>query len=107
MNSFPFYRNYYNPNYHYMLNKHNQSNPNMSNYYNYENSFNQKKEIDLNQNRRKREQSRSQKKEPLFELFGFQLFLDDLIILGLLFFLYNEGVNDEFLYIILILLLLS
>lgn len=45
--------------------------------------------------------------EPIFEILGIQLFLDDIIILGLLFFLYQEGVQDEMLYITLILLLLS
>lgn len=44
---------------------------------------------------------------PLFEILGIQLYLDDIIILGLLFFLYQEGVQDEMLYIALILLLLS
>ncbi len=44
--------------------------------------------------------------EPIFEVFGIQLYLDDIIILGLLFFLYQEEVQDEMLYIVLILLLL-
>lgn len=45
--------------------------------------------------------------EPIFEIFGIQLFLDDIIILGLLFFLYQEGVQDEMLFMTLILLLVS
>ena len=45
--------------------------------------------------------------EAIFELFGIKLYLDDLIILGLLFFLYQQNVNDEILYIILLLLLFS
>ncbi|MCI8383701.1 MAG: hypothetical protein HFJ33_02360 [Clostridia bacterium] len=45
--------------------------------------------------------------EPIFEIFGIQLYLDDIIIVGLLFFLYQEDVQDEMLYIALILLLLS
>lgn len=47
---------------------------------------------------------------PDFELFnflGFKLHLDDLIILGLLLFLYEEQVTDMYLYVALILLLLS
>lgn len=44
---------------------------------------------------------------PVFEVFGIKLFLDDIIIVGLLFFLYNEGVQDELLYIALILLLIG
>ena len=45
--------------------------------------------------------------EPILNILGLQLFLDDLIILGVLFFLYQEGVKDELLFIILILLLLT
>ena len=45
--------------------------------------------------------------QPIFELFGIKLFLDDLIILGILFFLYKEEVKDDMLYIILFLLLFA
>ncbi len=45
--------------------------------------------------------------EPIFEILGIELYLDDIIILGLLFFLYQEGVQDEMLFISLILLLIS
>ena len=45
--------------------------------------------------------------EPIFDVLGISLYLDDIIILGLLFLLYQEGVHDEMLYIVLILLLLS
>ena len=42
-----------------------------------------------------------------FEIFGLELHFDDLLIIALLFFLYQEGVKDTYLYIALILLLLS
>lgn len=45
--------------------------------------------------------------EPVFEILGIMLYLDDIIILGLLFFLYKEGVQDELLYIVLIMLLIG
>lgn len=45
--------------------------------------------------------------EPIFEILGIELYLDDIMILGLLFFLYQEGVQDEMLFISLILLLIS
>ncbi len=45
--------------------------------------------------------------EPIFEILGISLYLDDLIILGLLFLLYQEGVKDYMLFLVLILLLLS
>lgn len=42
-----------------------------------------------------------------FEIFGIKLYFDDLLILGLLFFLYQEEVKDTYLYMALILLLIS
>ena len=45
--------------------------------------------------------------EPILEILGISLYLDDIIILGLLFFLYQEQVQDDMLFLILILLLLS
>jgi len=42
-----------------------------------------------------------------FEIFGIKLYFDDLLLICLIFFLYNEGVKDQFLFIALILLLLS
>ena len=43
----------------------------------------------------------------VFELFGIKFHQDDLLLIGLIFFLYTEGVKDDFLFIALILLLLS
>ena len=45
--------------------------------------------------------------QAIFEIFGIKLYLDDLIIFGLLFFLYQQNVQDEMLYMILFLLLFS
>lgn len=42
-----------------------------------------------------------------FEIFGIKLYSDDLLLICLLFFLYREGVEDQTLFISLILLLLS
>lgn len=42
---------------------------------------------------------------PIIEILGIKLYLDDLIILGILFFLYEENVHDDILFIILLLLL--
>ena len=42
-----------------------------------------------------------------FEILGLKLHFDDLLIIALLFFLYQENVKDTYLYIALILLLLS
>lgn len=42
-----------------------------------------------------------------FEIFGIKLYYDDILLICLIFFLYNEGVQDQYLFISLILLLLS
>lgn len=42
-----------------------------------------------------------------FELFGLKLYFDDILLICLIFFLYQEGVKDDELFISLILLLLS
>ena len=55
----------------------------------------------------KKEENRSSEDKPVFEIFGISLYFDDLLLLGLLFFLYSEGVQDQELFISLILLLLS
>lgn len=47
------------------------------------------------------------KDDILFEIFGIKFHQDDLLLIGLIFFLYTEGVKDDFLFIALILLLLS
>ncbi len=41
------------------------------------------------------------------DLFGIKLYFDDVLILGLLYFLYNEEVKDEGLFLALIMLLIS
>ena len=42
-----------------------------------------------------------------FEFFGITLHFDDILLICLLLFLYNEGVKDQLLFISLIMLLLS
>ena len=44
---------------------------------------------------------------PLFQLFGINLYFDDILLICLIWFLYDEGVKDEGLFLALILLLLS
>lgn len=43
----------------------------------------------------------------LFEIFGLKLFYDDVLLICLIFFLYQEGVEDQYLFVALVLLLLS
>ena len=44
---------------------------------------------------------------PIINIFGINLFFDDILIICLIFFLYNEKVTDYYLFFVLILLLLT
>ena len=44
---------------------------------------------------------------PIFQIFGISFYFDDILLICLIFFLYEEGVKDDILFVILILLLLS
>mgnify|MGYP004530385295 CR=1 FL=1 len=48
-----------------------------------------------------------QSNEVLFEIFGLKIYFDDVLLICILLFLYQEGIQDEYLFISLILLLLS
>ena len=41
------------------------------------------------------------------DIMGIRLYFDDLLLIGIIFFLYNEKIEDNYLFISLILLLLS
>ena len=56
---------------------------------------------------KKEEPSSNLKDSPLFQIFGINLYYDDILLVCLIFFLYQEGVKDEGLFLALILLLLS
>ena len=43
----------------------------------------------------------------LFDLFGLKIYSDDVLLVSLIYFLYSEGVKDDGLFLVLILLLLS
>lgn len=44
---------------------------------------------------------------PLFSILGFDLYFDDILLLCIIFFLYNEHVNEPYLFLTLVLLLLN
>ena len=69
-------------------------NNNNNNNYNNSNNYNNAKII-KNEN------------DALFEIFGIKLYFDDILLISLIFFLYSEGVKDDYLFISLILLLIS
>lgn len=56
---------------------------------------------------KKEETSSNNEDSPLFQIFGLNLYFDDILLVCLIFFLYQEGVKDEGLFLALILLLLS
>ncbi len=65
-------------------------------------------ENNVRQNGVNNEQSNDQNNDkPLFQFFGINLYFDDILLICLIWFLYDEGVKDEGLFIALILLLLS
>ena len=43
----------------------------------------------------------------LFDLFGLKIYSDDVLLVSLIYFLYSEGVKDDSLFLVLVLLLLS
>ena len=45
--------------------------------------------------------------DPFFEIFGLKLYYDDILLICLIFFLYQEEVKDQYLLFALVLLLLS
>lgn len=50
---------------------------------------------------------RNEEDKVLFEILGISLYYDDVLLICLIFFLYQEGVQDQYLFLSLILLLLS
>ena len=58
-------------------------------------------------NNTKKMNNDSYNENPIFQIFGINLYYDDILLICLIFFLYQEGVKDESLFISLILLLLS
>lgn len=131
MANFPFFNlPYYNyRNYYSKYNNFYKNNPNPENYKNHQEDKNVENEPILEENvqvlmNQKTHENRSSKhnslgpirfsfdsfnnfEEPVIEFMGLKLYLDDLIIIGILFFLYEEDVKDDLLFISLIMLLLS
>ena len=62
---------------------------------------------DLNMLASAPQKNRQSSDSPVFEIFGMKLYNDDLLILGLLFFLYNQGTKDDELFLVLLLLFIT
>lgn len=63
--------------------------------------------IEHSNTKKEPEKKRDSGSPEIFELFGITLHFDDILLFCLLFFLYSEGVQDEWLFISLIMLLLT
>lgn len=105
---YPYYT--YNSKYNDSANKNSSSNMNTkknTNTYNNSNLNNTCKSKNIHNTIKKVEHSNFNEDTPLFQLFGVNLYFDDIMLVCLIWFLYEEGVKDEGLFITLILLLLS
>lgn len=99
----PFFPPYFsNPAYRYTYNQNTLSNP-KNTIYKKQAEENKKTEDSQKNNNCSPDES----SEYFFEIFGLKLYYDDILIICLLYFLYTEGVQDQELFLCLILLLLS
>lgn len=105
----PFYRYPYYRNYHpYYNSYYNNLRPNVKNFDDVKHEAKPIKEIKKETSSFKETSSDKRiNDEPLFEIMGIKLYFDDILILCLIFFLYQEGTDDSFLMIALVLLLMS
>ncbi|MBR3002571.1 MAG: hypothetical protein IKF38_03285 [Clostridia bacterium] len=110
---FPYYRNYYarpyfpkpNMNYNNVTNNSNDSLNNNAKKQQNNSTTNNNFSSTINDN--SRSSTCKKENEPFINIFGIDLYSDDILILCILLSLYLEGVKDEMLFISLILLLLS
>lgn len=99
----PYYHRYSRYGYHYPNSTSNTGFANANTKKHIENTVHKEKENTT----KKEECSSNIEDSPLFQIFGINLYFDDILLVCLIFFLYQEGVKDESLFIALILLLLS
>lgn len=66
-----------------------------------------KENLNLSSNLNEKNKSNKYADDYLFDLFGLKIYNDDVLLVSLIYFLYSEGVQDDSLFLVLILLLLS
>lgn len=102
MFNFPFYpyyhSRYYPINKNYIHSKNTLHKQNVSTHH----SCSQNKKLD-----EKPIEKQGESESVVFNILGLKLYYDDILLICLIFFLYNEGIKDESLFIVLVLLLLS
>lgn len=106
----PFYRPYYSHRIYSQNNKENITSTNYDTIVSLEKQRHVPQQVsEIKQSNKHQPETREipQDNDVLFDLFGIKLHFDDILLICLIFFLYNEGVKDELLFVSLILLLLS
>lgn len=73
----------------------------------FDNSSDQLNRNFIEMNKKNNSKSNMNDENYFFELFGLKLYYDDILLICLIFFLYQEGVKDDELFLSLVLLLLS
>lgn len=101
----PFFSPYMRPSYYSTYN--NNLNHPSDNCQKNEKEKEQKKTVEEKKGNNQTNSRSEQEESPFFELFGLKLYSDDILLICLIFFLYNEGVKDEGLFLSLIMLLLT
>lgn len=99
----PYYGKYYNSNYY----NNNFSSVNKSATSNFSSTKNNTNNCDSSYKKCESTKPCNGQEQAVFNILGISLYNDDILILCLLFCLYNEGIKDEMLFFCLILLLLS
>lgn len=104
----PFFRRpyYYYPQSNAYMNSH-YNMANMPNYQTMKQIHKEEKKEQINNKKDNADESKRVLDQQVFEIFGIKLYFDDILLIALIFFLYNEGVEDNLLFISLVLLLLS
>ena len=104
---FPVHKNYYKPYPNYPPLPQNALNNNLSNKTTAGNLSSTQTHNDSHTDFDAKNKSNKYVDDYLFDLFGLKIFSDDILLVSLIYFLYSEGVKDDGLFIVLILLLLS
>lgn len=109
LNSNPYTNNYTNKYSNNPFNNYSNNRPNTfsNNYYKYQNFSSTNNKFQSKPKKEILEKQEKSADSELFEIFGIKLYFDDILLICLIFFLYNEGVKDQYLFISLILLLLT
>ena len=103
----PFFPYYWKPNYRNTYNNQGNTDKNIPLVIQKEDNTKKQKDTNKEDSNNRNNSYCEESSEYFFEIFGLKLYFDDILIICILYFLYTEGVQDQELFICLILLLLS